>query len=99
MDTTAFDNFKACTEEAPKDSHKEAKTLREAIGNQTDDLIQGIRALGLKADNCDMAYQIESSIYNYVKLSNPGNPMFAQAESFGASVLNKAWGLSESPKP
>lgn len=82
----ALTNFKRCTEEAPEGTYEEAKNLNNTIGDAIDQLMRDIRALGLKADNCDRAFALEAAIYEYVKQSNPDASLFVVAEGFGSAV-------------
>lgn len=83
---TALERFKRCAEDAPEGMHTEAKELNSVIGEACDNLIKELRALGLKADTCDLIYEVEAKIYDYVKQSNPDATMFAVAEGFGAAM-------------
>lgn len=87
---SALQNFKQCADDAPEGTYSEAKAVNTLIGDTTDDLIRGLHALGLKANNCDLIYAIESAIYQYVKLSNPESTVFPTAEGFGEAMDSPA---------
>lgn len=82
----ALSNFKRCAENAPAGTHDEAKRLNEVIGDTCDQLILNIKALGLRADPCDLIFVVEASIYDYVKRSNPDATLFPVAEGFGSAM-------------
>lgn len=82
----ALRNFKSCADEAPKGTYEDAKRLNAVIGDTCDNLIKDIKALGLKANCCDLIFAVEATIYDYVKRSNPDAPLFPVAEGFGASM-------------
>ena len=88
--TTSLANFKACVEDAPEGTYVEAKNLNEVIGDTCDQLIRNLRVIGLKANNCDLIYNLEATIYDYVKRSNPDHAMFAVSEGFGSSMNSLA---------
>lgn len=79
----AYDDFERCAEEAPDGAYEEAKAVKALIGGLADRLIQDVRALGLKADNCDSIREVEAVIYGYLKASNPEATVFAVSEGFG----------------
>lgn len=81
-----LEHFKRCADEAPQGTYEDAKRLNEVIGNTCDNLIKEIRALGLKADTCDLIFAVEATIYDYVKRSNPAAPLFPVAEGFGSAM-------------
>lgn len=68
---TNFDKFKRICQESRDGDNEEAKALEEVIGDMCDCLIKNLRAIGLKADNCDLIYELEAQIYHYVVRSNP----------------------------
>lgn len=82
----ALSNFKACASDAPEGTYEEAKKLNEIIGSACDQLMRDIRAMGLRADNCDLVYGLEAAMYDYVKRSNPDNVMFPVSEGFGSAM-------------
>lgn len=82
----ALSQFKRCADDAPPGTYEAAKQLNAVIGETCDTLIKDIRALGLNADNCDLIFQVEATIYDYVKRSNPDAPLFPVAEGFGAAM-------------
>lgn len=86
----ALEKFKRCADDAPEGMHTEAKELNSVIGETCDNLIKEIRALGLKSDTCDLIYEVEAAIYNYVKRSNPESTLFALAEGFGSAMDSPA---------
>ena len=81
-----LEHFKRCADEAPQGMYTEARALNVVIGDACDGLMRELRALGLKADSCDLIYHVEATIYDYVKQSNPESSMFAVAEGFGAAM-------------
>ncbi|RBG61917.1 hypothetical protein BRM42_01845 [Xanthomonas oryzae pv. oryzae] len=86
MSYADFDNFEACTDEAPKGTYILAKQLRQLIGDTADQLIRELRQLGLKADTCDGIRAVEVAIYQYIKDSNNDATVFPTAESFGNAL-------------
>jgi hypothetical protein len=86
----ALEDFKRCAEDAPEGCYEDAKRLNDLIGGSVDALMRDIRAMGLKADACDRAFQLEAMIYAYVKESNPDSTIFPTAEGFGASMSGVA---------
>lgn len=88
---TALSNFKSCAQDAPVGCYDNAKELHEVIGTACDDLMAAVRGLGLKADNCDLIFELEAAMYDYIKRSNPlEGVLFATAEGFGASLEGPA---------
>lgn len=85
-----FRHFKACCDDAPTGTYDQAKELNVLLGDACDKLIQDLRAMGLKADNCDLIYHVEAALYNYVKQSNPDSTLFPVAEGFGSSMDSPA---------
>lgn len=83
---TALHNFKRCAEDAPEGTYEEAKRLNNLLGETVDQFMRDLRALGLKADTCDLAFEVEATLYNYVKRSNPDGTMFPVSEGFGSSM-------------
>lgn len=81
-----FENFRACVDDAPAGAYEGAKELAAVIGDACDNLIKEVRALGLKADACDLIYHVEATIYEYVKRSNPESTIFPVSEGFGKSM-------------
>ena len=45
-----------------------------------------VRGLGLKADTCDLIFEVEAAIYDYLRRSNPEAAVFPTAEGFGSSM-------------
>lgn len=86
----ALNNFRACIDEAPEGTYEDAKALGVVIGETCDKLIKHVRALGLKADGCDLIFAVEAAIYDYVKRSNPEAGLFPTAEGFGYSMGTEA---------
>jgi len=86
----ALRNFKQCADEAPKGTYEDAKQLNNVVGNACDQLMKDIRALGLKADACDLIFEVEAAIYDYVKRSNPESSLFPVAEGFGSAMAGPA---------
>lgn len=86
----AFQHFADCADQAPQGTFEAAKSVREVIGNAVDALIRDMRALGLRADNCDGAFALEAAIYEWLKVANPDATLFPTAEGFGAAILGPA---------
>lgn len=86
---TALSNFIICANEAPEGAHNGAKVINDEITGACDFLMTNMRAIGLKANNCDLIFNLQAEMYDYVKRSNPENTLFSQAENFGASVEAK----------
>lgn len=86
----ALSNFTRCCDDAPEGTYQDAKALKAVIDDATDGLMRDIVALGLKANNCDLIYAIESAIYQYVKCSNPDATLFPISEGFGEAMDGKA---------
>lgn len=82
----ALTNFKRCAEDAPEGIYEEAKRLNEVIGGAVDQLMRDLREMGLKADSCDRAFELEAAMYAYVKQSNPDATVFLISEGFGSSL-------------
>lgn len=83
---TALEHFKRCAQEAPQGCYEEAKALNAVINDAMDNLAQQLRGLGLKANNCDLAFELEAAIYAFVKESNPEATVFPTAEGFGKGL-------------
>lgn len=83
---SALQNFRACAEDAPAGTYLDAKQLADIIGSACDNLIKNVRAMGLQADNCDLIFTVEATIYDYVKRSNPNAGLFPAAEGFGSAM-------------
>jgi len=81
-----FRDFKSCVQDAPEGAYEHAKQLDATIGEACDQLMRDLRALGLRADNCDLIYHVEATIYDYVKKSNPDSTLFIVAEGFGSAM-------------
>lgn len=79
-------NFKRCCEEAPDGAYESAKELNSIIGDAVDNLMNDLRLAGFKANNCDMAFELEARIYEYVKRSNPESTIFPVSEGFGSAI-------------
>ena len=94
-----LDQFKRCADEAPQGMYAEARALNAVIGDACDGLMRELRALGLKADNCDLIRHVEATIYDYVKQSNPESTFFPVAEGFGAAMdgpaASRVWAQSQ----
>ena len=86
---TALLNFHACVENAPSGTYEDAKALGAVIGGSCTALMNEVRALGLKADSCDLIFAVEAAIYDYVARSNPESGLFPAAEGFGATMLTE----------
>lgn len=84
----ALHDFKRCADQAPEGLYEDAKALNEVIGDTCDNLMGELRRLGLKADNCDLIFEVEAAIYNYVKGSNPERSSLVTAEAFGAHLAS-----------
>lgn len=85
-----YDDFRQCVEDAPEGTHLEAKELHGVIGEAMDQLMNGVRARGLQADNCDLAHVLETAMYDYIKQSNPDASVFPLAEGFGSCMNGPA---------
>lgn len=85
-----FAKFRACIVDAPDGTHEQAKKLSYVLGETCDRLMEEIRSLGLKANNCDLIYALEAAMYDYVKKSNPDATVFPLAEGFGEHVNGPA---------
>lgn len=83
---TDLANFKRCAEDAPEGTYEEAKRLNAIIGDAVDRLMRDLRAMGLKADACDRAFELEAAMYAYAKKSNPDATVFPVSEGFGSSM-------------
>lgn len=83
---SALTNFKRCAEEAPEGTYEEAKRLNAVIGSAVDQLMRDLRAMGLKGDACDRAFELEAALYAYAKQSNPDATVFPMSEGFGSSM-------------
>lgn len=82
----ALYNFKSCADHAPEGCYEQAKELNEAIKSACTGFMQELRAMGFKADACDMAFDLETALYDYAKRSNPDATVFPTAEGFGSSM-------------
>jgi len=82
----ALDDFKRCADEAPEGCYEDAKALNAVIGEACNNFMRELRALGLKADACDLIYGVEATLYDYAKRSNPDASVFPTAEGFGSSL-------------
>jgi len=83
---TQFSNLDSCASNAPEGTYESAKNIRTLIGCTVDKLIADLNGLGLKADRGDLAWQLESEIYRYIKNSNPNSCEFAVSEGFGEAM-------------
>ncbi|MGS0567052.1 hypothetical protein [Xanthomonas oryzae] len=83
---TELESFERCADESPAGTYEQAKELAELIGRIADDLIRGLRAIGMQADNCDGIREVEAVIYGWIKNSNPDATVFPTAEGFGDSL-------------
>jgi len=86
----AFSDFRDCVNEAPDGSYQQAKDLSALLGETCDQFMRDVRALGLKADNCDLIYAVEAALYDYVKKSNLESTLFPMAEGFGSAMNGPA---------
>lgn len=82
----ALSSFKRCAEDAPEGCYEEAKLLNAVLGAAVTRLMHDLRSLGLNANACDLAFDLEASMYDYAKRSNPGATVFPTAEGFGSSM-------------
>ncbi len=82
----ALNNFKQCADEAPEGTFEDAKRIKSIIGDACDTLMHEVRALGLKADACDLIFEVEASMYDYIRRSNPDATVFPTAEGFGSAL-------------
>lgn len=85
-----YQMFRTCAEEAPDGAYQQAKDIAALLGDTCDQFMRDLRALGLKANNCDLIYAVESGLYDYVKKSNPDATVFPTAEGFGAAMDSPA---------
>lgn len=76
-----FQALTRCVEEAPTGSFQYARDLRHLIGDAFDAFNQSLRDAGLKTDRCDVAWELEAFMYEYVLRCNPG--IMESAEAFG----------------
>lgn len=81
-----LNDFRRCVDEAPEGSYEEAKAIYAVIGESCDTLMRELRGVGVKADACDLIFEVEAAIYNYVRRSNQDSTIFPTAEGFGASL-------------
>ncbi|MFC4236363.1 hypothetical protein ACFOY8_14255 [Thalassospira xianhensis] len=81
-----FRNLRRCAEDAPEGTYETAKQVHELIGDTCDRVIREIMELGLKADKLDVAFALETALYQYVLDSNKEATLFASAEGFGAAM-------------
>jgi len=79
-------NFKNCAENAPQGTYENVERLNKVIGDCVDNFMKEIRSIGLKANNDDLAFSLEISLYDYIKCSNPNSCLFALAEGFGEHI-------------
>lgn len=86
----AYDHFLRCAEDSPEGTYEEAKAITSLIGEVADKLLKDIKALGLKADNCDRIREVEAVIYGYLKDCNPEATVFAVSEGFGSAMNGPA---------
>lgn len=82
----ALEHFRRCADAAPAGTYEHAKELAALLGETCDTFMRELRAIGLKANNCDRIHELEAELYAYVKDSNPDAPIFPTAEGFGASM-------------
>lgn len=75
-----FEDFKRYADRAPEGTHHQAKQLGAILDETCDELMRRLRAVGLRANACDAIYRLEVALYQYAKKSNPGSPLFPQAE-------------------
>ncbi|MGP3505391.1 hypothetical protein [Paracidovorax citrulli] len=81
-----FEAFKRCAERAPEGTHHQAKQLGAILDETCDELMRRLRAVGLRANACDAIYRLEVALYEYAKKSNPGSPLFSQADGTEAGA-------------
>lgn len=82
----AWGHFEAAAEAAPEGTYEQAKQVARLIGTFADDLVNGLRTLGLQANNCDGIRDVEAVIYGYIRDSNPEASVFSTAEGLGESL-------------
>jgi hypothetical protein len=82
----SLDHFRRCADDAPAGTYEHVKELSALLGETCDTFMREVRALGLKANNCDLIHEVEATLYAYVKASNPDAPIFPTGEGFGASM-------------
>ena len=78
-----FASFRRGVENAPAGRYDLSKKIAGMTGDICDGLIRDLRALGLKADNCDEIFKLEAAIYAYICRSNPNIAEFDSTEGFG----------------
>lgn len=88
--TESLRNFKACCDDAPSRTHEDAKELNFILGDAVDELMFKLREVGFKANNNDLAFELEAGLYAYVKASNPDKDVFPLAEGFGEAMNGPA---------
>jgi len=87
-----FEAFNRCVERALEGTHHQAKQLGAILDETCDELMRRLRAVGLRANACDAIYRLEVALYAYAKKSNPGSPLFSQAEGSGVGAQPRLGG-------
>ena len=80
---TAYSNIRNCAENAPRGSYEQAKLIVDLCGDWVDAIMADLRAMGMRADGSALAFALESAAYQYIKTSNPDDPIWPTAEGFG----------------
>ncbi len=80
-----YNYLERCAEKAPDGTYALSKATVETIGEIADDIMRRVRALGLRANNCDGIREVEAVIYGYVADANPDSELRV-GEGFGEHV-------------
>lgn len=78
--------LEACAEYAPDGSFVQARAVTLFVGETSDALLQGLRALGLVAPNDDRLREVEAVVYGYIREANPDLGELRVAEGFGSAM-------------
>lgn len=83
-------NLEDCAREAPEGAYDDVKATTEAIGDIANNIMQTLRAVGLKAPGDDSLRDIEAAIYGYILRNNPDAYGLIAGEGFGEHVNGPA---------
>jgi hypothetical protein len=86
----SLEHFLSCVEDAPEGTFEEAKQASLLIRACVDDLVHGLRAMGMHAGGGDSIFELEALIYDFAKRSNPSATVFSSAEGFGVAMAGPA---------
>ncbi len=86
----AWGSFESCAIDAPDGTYEATKQLHSVISDAAGNLMIELRALGYKADACDMIREVEAVMYGYAKASNPDATVFPCSEGFGEAMAGPA---------